>query len=98
MEKNLPKVYANPINKPLNNNKEYFYSSNNETRKKLKVNIPEKINEIFASKNHVYKSKVRITINNEEIETIIVGKTSNNLLTINGEKININSIEDIERI
>lgn len=42
MEKNLPKVYANPINKPLNNNKEYFYSSNNETRK-LKVNIPEKL-------------------------------------------------------
>lgn len=98
MRHDLPKIYANPINKSLNNNKDVFYSSAKETRSPKTVDVPRKINEIFAYYHHVYKSKVHITTNDSEFDTTIVGKTSNNLLTLNGEKISINSIIDIERI
>lgn len=98
MNKDLPKVYASPINKVLNNNKEVFVSSDKENRSIKSENIPQKINEIFASIHHVYKSKVRITTNNDDFITTIVGKTGNDLLTLNGEKININDIVDIERM
>lgn len=100
MDKNLPKVCAIPINKPITNNREYHISSvtENEIRKKPAENIPKKINEIFSSPNHVYKSRVRIIIDNNEVEEVIVGKTNNYLLTLSGEKININSIEQIEKI
>lgn len=98
MEKNLPKVYQNPINKEINNNKDVFYGPNNYVRSVSKVNISEKINHIFASVHHVYKSKVRIKTLNDEFETIIVGRTTFDLLTLNGEKINISEIENIERI
>lgn len=100
MDKNLPRVCAIPINKPITNNREYHISSvtSNELRNKQTENIPRKINEIFSSPNHVYKSKVRIIIDNNEVEAVIVGKTNNYLLTLNGEKISINEIEQIEKI
>jgi len=61
MEKNLPRVYANPINKALSNNKDIFYSGENETRSINTIDVTKKINEIFASKTHVYKSKVTLS-------------------------------------
>ena len=98
MKRDLPRVYANPINKELRNNKEVYYGKNEEIRSIKEENIPKKINEIFAHPNHVYKSRVKIRANNSEYETTIVGKTSNYLLTLSGEKININNIESIDRI
>ncbi len=98
MEKKLPKVFVNPINKVLENNKEVYYESRNERKNIRNINVPEKINEIFASRHHVYKSRVRITTANDTFETVIVGSTGANLLTLSGDKININSIEDIERL
>lgn len=98
---NLPKVYANPINKDLANNLEYVVSStkNQDLRNSYNVDVPRKINEIFASPNHVYKSKVLIKLfNNEELETVIVGKTGSYLLTLNGDKIKINNIINIDKI
>ncbi len=98
MEKNLPRVYANPINKHLNNNKDVYYSGKEETRSINNINIAKKINEIFASKSHVYKSRVRIKTINDEFETVIVGKTNDYLLTLSGDKISISSILNIEHI
>ncbi len=98
MEKNLPRVYANPINKALSNNKDIFYSGENETRSINTIDVTKKINEIFASKTHVYKSKVRIKTNNDTTEEVIVGRTGAYLLTLSGAKISIPNIIDIERI
>ncbi len=97
MNEELPKVYANPIDHELNNNTDIFYSSKKDTRG-TKNNIPRLVNEIFANPHHVYKSKVLITINNQSSEEIIVGKTNNQLLTLDGHHININDIEDIQRL
>lgn len=98
MNNDLPRVFANPINKVLTNNKDVYYSSESPKESVNDIDINRKINEIFSSLHHVYKSNVRIKTDNNEFNTTIVGKSGNNLLTLTGEKININTIEDINRI
>ena len=98
MNKNLPKVYANPINKELRNNKEVYTSGDAPKIKEPPTNISHKINEIFSNLHHVYKSNVEIITKDFTINTTIVGKTSTDLLTLNGEKIAIKDIIDITRI
>ena len=98
MKKELPKVYANPIEKPLNNNKDFFYSGNNQDRSYDREDVVRKINEIFASKSHVYKSKVKINTLNDSFDTVIVGKSGNSLLTLDGKRVNINEIIMIDRM
>ena len=94
MEK--PRVFANPINKKIDNVQELFQS--NKDRGVNPVDVNKKINEIFASRNHIYKSKVRITLKDGVVEKEIVGKTNINLLTLDGNLIRITDILDIERI
>ncbi len=95
MEK--PRVYANPINKKIDNVQDLF-RSDKDSRSINPVDVNKKINEIFASRNHVYKSKVRITLKDAVVEKGIVGKTNINLLTLDGNLIRITDIVDIERI
>ncbi len=98
MKKDLPKVYANPIDKEIRNNSDVFYGSATEERSDRSINVYEKINQIFASPHHVYKSNVLIKTKNGPIKTTIVGKSGNFLLALNGDKINMLDIVDIERI
>ena len=98
MKKDLPKVYANPIDKDIRNNDNIFYGKNEELKLDRNINVYEKINQIFASPHHVYKSNVTVKTNKGEIKTTIVGKTGNFLLTLNGEKINMLDILDITRL
>lgn len=93
----LPKVFANPINKKINNYQDLYYSDRN-IKKINPKDINKKVNEIFGSLNHVYKSRVRITLNNKTIEETIIGKTNIYLLTIDNKKIKITDILDIEKI
>lgn len=95
---NLPKVSAFEIKKKLDNSQERFYSAENKIEKKNPGSVISKINNIFAANNHVYKSKVRIKLENDLVEKIIVGKTAKELLTLSGEKIAISKILDIERL
>lgn len=92
-----PKVFANPINKKIDNVQDLF-RSDKDSRSINPVDVNKKINEIFASRNHVYKSKVRITLKDAVVEKEIVGKTNINLLTLDGNLIRITDILDIERI
>ena len=95
-----PKVFANPINKKINNSQELFYESRGfKNEQYYSTNdIIKKINDIFNSNNHVYKSKVLIKTNNETITCELIGKTSNSLLTLDGNTIRINDILDIKKI
>jgi len=98
MNKDLPKVFANPINKKINNNKDIYISTESDRAVIKYENILKKINEIFASPHHVYKSKVRIRTYIDDFETNIVGKTSNYLLTLDGKRINVYDILTIDRL
>ncbi|MDE6284464.1 MAG: hypothetical protein K2M17_01815 [Bacilli bacterium] len=94
----LPRVFANPINKELSNVQNVYCDSLDRTVSSNPKNINRKINEIFASTSHVYKSKVKITYSDSTEEAVIVGKTNINLLTIDGKLIKITDIVDIEKI
>ena len=97
--KDLPKVFANKISDNINNTQEMFYGNDRTFEKKhVKKSIVNKINDIFRSPNHVYKSKVKVTIKGVETEKIVVGKNNTQLITIDGELIKIIDIDDIYKI
>ena len=106
MDKKLPKVFANKINKNLDNNKSVFYSNkedieavDNSIRSSNKVvNINQKINYIFSSPKYVYKADVDITTNEGVVSKRVVGKNRTHLITIDNELIPISNIIDINFI
>ena len=90
--KDLPKVFANKIEKVKNNNKEYYVS-----KKKIKrEDINKKITDIFSSYKYVYKADVIIDTEDDQMITKIIGKKGNNLITIDNTLINIDTILDIK--
>ncbi len=97
--KDLPRVFANKIDTNINNDQELFYGSDRLfVKKDDDISIVKKINNIFASSHHVYKSRVKITLKDKVVEKVIVGKTSADLITMDGERIKIIDILDIERL
>lgn len=110
MNKRVPKVFANKIDKKINNNVDVYYSSKGTITKNIekesyiehqnsleKLSIITKINNIFNSPRYVYKADVNIKLNSGTvINKRIVGKNNNELITIENEKIPIESILDIE--
>ena len=92
----LPKVFANPINHKLHNEQNDYrsYKDNVKTNKISTLDIDK----IFSKNNHIGGSKVRMLINNNFVEKIIVTKNNNYLITIDNEKIKLDDIEFIEII
>lgn len=108
MEKKLPRVYANKIDKSLDNNKCVFYSkyqddlvSDSEVHDDRSYgirgeNINQKINSIFNSPRYVYKADVDIKLKDGFVSKRIIGKNSTHLITIDNELISISDIVDIK--
>lgn len=95
MAKKLPKIFVNKIDKKLNNNASYFVSND----KKIiveKEDINKKINDIFKSKDYIYRAKVIITLESGDVIKKIIGKNGNQLITIDNELIDIDKILDIK--
>lgn len=97
MMKELPKVFVSPIEKKLQNNKDLFYSRLLGDRKDTN-DVLKEIDNIFHSKDFVYKSNVEITTKDGIREEVIVGKTGASLLTMDGKAIAIKDIKDIKKI
>jgi hypothetical protein len=101
MDKKLPSVFVNSkVNNINSNNKSVYYSFKDNkkevNRKYNSIEIRRKINELFDKSNYNYKVKVNIIYSNgEEKEEIIVSKNYDYLLNINGERILIDNIIDI---
>ncbi len=89
----LPRIYEGSFSYDINKSNDY--SLNN---KRNIINVNKKINDIFESRNHVYKSKVRLFSKDGIKDKVIVGKNKNYLITMDGELINISNIDDIEKI
>jgi len=101
MKKDLPSVFANAIDKQFDNVQEVFHVQENRSIKPKitkKVSVDRKISRIFSSPNHVYKSRVLITTDNGVSEEYIVGRTNGILLTIDGKRIMIHEILDLEEM
>lgn len=94
---NKPKVFRNTINKSIKNNENVFYSKN-EVKNEIKEskNIIQKINEIFASPNYIYKANVKIKTNDDIITTRIIGRNKDYIITMDNKLIPIKNIIDIK--
>ena len=106
MDKKLPKVFANKINKNIANNKKISYSER-DNEKEMKIdsgkvnisgsqkNINQKINDIFNSTRYVYKADVEIKLKDKTIVRKVIGQNQNQLITFENELIPISDILDI---
>lgn len=105
MAKDLPKMYQNKIDKNFDNVQKVYSSlynhtstinerSNKEDIKNI-YSIEQKIHNIFKSPTYIYKADVVIETDDEIINKRIIGKSKNNLITIDNEHIPISKIKDI---
>ena len=93
----LPKVFANHIDKDISNNRTLSYGKLIEDRKVQDLNtVKEKIERIFKSEGNIYSIDCIITFENHEEKYTIIGKTDNNLVTKTQKLISIKDIYDIE--
>ena len=95
------KLFINKINKRIKNNETIHYGDNKileplNNKEKLK-SVYQKINDIFKSRNYIYKADVIIKMQTGDIEKRIIGRNSNYLMTSEGELIKIEDILDIKR-
>lgn len=100
-----PKVYANKINKQINNNSSVYHFTRTSNQKELNnvnidnnVNVKLKINELFSSSSFVYKFDAYITLKDgsEQLYSIVALK-DDSLITIDGDKLNISDIANIKK-
>lgn len=98
--KKLPDLFTNTFNKKIDNNEEYITIKNDNTplEKPSKYELNKKIDNIFKSNDYIYKIKVNITLKDKEIICTLIGKTNNNLITIENKLINIKDIIDIKKV
>lgn len=93
----LPKVFANPIKHDINNTQKSFRSSDNNGIINNTITTYD-IDRILNSNTHIFRSKVKLLINNTYQERIIVSRNNDYLITIDNEKIPIKDIKSIEKI
>ncbi len=99
--KKLPEIFVNKINKKISHNEEVYYSymdndNKNIEEKKYDFNeIQNKINDIFRSNDFIYKKKLHIKTTYSENDYVIISKSYDYLLTIDGNKIMIKDILEI---
>ena len=100
--KKLPEIFVNNINKKISHNDEVYYSyKDNNTNdeiitKKYSLNEMQNIiNDLFKSNDFIYKKKFHIKTTNMEGDFIIISKSYDYLLTIDGNKIFIKNILEI---
>lgn len=98
--KDLPKVFRNNIDKKFYNNRNVYYSSNNDDVTEIKDNktILQKINDIFSSPNYVYKANVEITLKDKKVTKRIIGRNKDYIITMDNVLIPISDIIDIKSI
>ena len=93
----IPKVYVNPLEDNISNNRSFSYDKiddNFETRNK--DDVLNKINDIFNDPNKMYRVHANIRFKDYDKDYILIGETSNNLITINDTLIKIDDIYDIK--
>ncbi len=104
MNKELPKMYHNKINKTVNSIQKVYSSMENHEKEYLRnnkysnVSLDQKIDKIFQEKDFVYKADVEIITDTDTIKKRIVARNQNNLITIDNEYIPISIIRDIYKV
>lgn len=96
--KKLPKLFTCSLDKKIDNSKEYITVKEEfiENTKINKYDLNKKIDTIFKSKNYIYKINVIIKLKDNDINTTIIGRTKDNLITLDNKYIKVTDIYDIK--
>lgn len=97
------KIFVNKISKKIDNNKRVYYSVYDDSDEIVlnKVNhydMQNRIDMLFKCNDFIYKKKFLIKTKEFEKEFIIISKSYDYLLCINGDKIFIKDIIDIKSV
>lgn len=102
MKKEIPRIFVNKINK-INNNKEVYYSYKDKKEENIEepviqvdlYDMQKRIDRLFRSNDFIYKKKFHIKTKYSDKDYVIISKSIDYLLTIDGEKIYIDNILEI---
>lgn len=99
--KKLPKIYQNNIDKPIRNNRVAYYSNSfnkgNLENEMSSSDIDLVIDSIFNDVKQAFNIPVIIKTNTKVYDTFLIARTSNNLLTLDQDRINVGEIVSIKR-
>lgn len=97
--KDLPHVYANPINHDLNNDQKTFVSFDRGKKviETKSVSIQD-IDNLLNDRHRIYKARVRLYTKSGIKECTIVSHNRNEIITMDNEKISLSDINKIEII
>lgn len=110
MEKKLPKIFVNKIDKELNNNAKVYYSKGKNIEKTIEPekkivedwldlgnkSVREKINMIFNSPSFVYNASVDIKLKTGTVSKRVIGRSKTHIITMDDELIPIDEVLDID--
>lgn len=108
MMKELPRMYQSKVGKEIPSIQKVYSSINDKNtsrdysfykeKRYDNISIDKKIDNIFKSNDYVYKAKVIIVTDNDNLEKVIVARNNNNLITLEQEYIPISIIRDIYKV
>jgi len=90
MKKELPKIYKGMVKQGCSNNLRYSKGIREEKKTPQQI-----INELFHE-NQIYRQNIEIETKEKKIETKIIGRTAEHIITINNEVIKIQDILNIQ--
>ncbi len=90
MDKKLPSIFKNTNYGPINNNKKIFYSTlDTQKENSIKENWD-------IDGEYIFNTPVNIETNDGTIQTKIVSKVKDHILTSNNKKIKLKDIKSIK--
>ena len=93
--KDLPRVFANPIDRNVNNVRTSYGKLSDAKNVRNESEIRDKIEKLFKSKDTIYSIDCIITFENNIERYTIIGRTESNLVTRTQKLIPIKDIYDI---
>ena len=105
MDKKLPSIFKNEIDKKIDNNKKVFYSKyesiGNVVEKTSEVDssndrsvssLSSSLDELLKNNQFIFNVPVEISLKEEIVNTKIVSKVGDHLLTSSGKIINLEDV------
>ena len=93
MNKELPNVFANKIDKEIKNVQETYYGNRKEI-----VNVDEFLDKLTDSGRYIFRTSMEIITNSGKSIEKIALRTKDYLLTLSNKKINIKDIISIKEV
>lgn len=93
--KNKPSIFKPDITNKINNNRNVYYSFNNDIDERSKISPIDKLKELMNKDGYIFNKNVMIRTDNNIYNTKIAGSIKDKIITIDGDNILIKDIKEI---